>query len=266
MMFAARRVLASVSTRRSFATARHGVRMHGWRKPLFWGACFTFPAAYALKHSISLDAEVATDEVVDPDTAITFPRTLSVQSKVKLPTYTLLGCGVRTVSFLGIKVYSVGFYADLSNPKLEELPRSASAEEKIKFLVDNTSCLLRIIPTRNTSYTHLRDAFIRTLTARIQAAYTGKTMTQEDAVAVASPMNTLKSMFPNATFAKHQPLDIILTPPNIIQERTLIVRDLGAVTNDWVSKTIVLSYFDGQGNSPPMKKAVWESLETVGGR
>lgn len=77
-------------------------------------------------------------------------------------------------------------------------------------------------------------------------------MTQEDAVAVASPMNSLKSIFPNATFAKHQPLDIILTPPNVVQERTLIVRDLGAVTNDWVAKTIMLSYFDGQGNSPPV--------------
>ena len=29
-----------------------------------------------------------------------------------------MGVGVRTVSFLGIKVYSVGFYADLANPKL----------------------------------------------------------------------------------------------------------------------------------------------------
>lgn len=77
-------------------------------------------------------------------------------------------------------------------------------------------------------------------------------MTQEDAVAVASPMNSLKSLFPNSTFAKHQPLDIILTPPHAVQERTLIVRDLGAVTNDWVAKTIMLSYFDGQGNSPPV--------------
>lgn len=45
---------------------------------------------------------------------------------------------------MGIKVYSVGFYADLSNPKLRELPKLAAQEEKIKFLVDNTSCLLRI--------------------------------------------------------------------------------------------------------------------------
>ncbi len=56
--------------------------------------------------------------VVDPATSIAFPTTLKIQSKTPLPTFTLMGVGVRTVSFLGIKVYSVGFYADLSNPSL----------------------------------------------------------------------------------------------------------------------------------------------------
>jgi hypothetical protein len=32
---------------------------------------------------------------------------------------TLVGVGVRTVSFLGIRVYSVGFYADLNNSNLK---------------------------------------------------------------------------------------------------------------------------------------------------
>ena len=31
----------------------------------------------------------------------------------------LVGVGVRTVSFLIMKVYSVGFYADLNNPHLQ---------------------------------------------------------------------------------------------------------------------------------------------------
>ena len=57
--------------------------------------------------------------IADPDTGILFPKHLRIQSKVPLPIYTLLGVGVRTVSFLGIKVYSVGFYADLSNPNLK---------------------------------------------------------------------------------------------------------------------------------------------------
>lgn len=55
---------------------------------------------------------------VDPASSIAFPNTLRIQSKQPLPTFSLVGLGVRTVSFLGIKVYSVGFYADLSNPNL----------------------------------------------------------------------------------------------------------------------------------------------------
>jgi hypothetical protein len=48
-----------------------------------------------------------------------FPKKLKIVSRVALPEFTLVGCGVRVVSFLGLKVYSVGFYADLSNPKLK---------------------------------------------------------------------------------------------------------------------------------------------------
>lgn len=40
-------------------------------------------------------------------------------SKVKIPPLSLVGVGVRTVSFLGIKVYSVALYADLENPNLK---------------------------------------------------------------------------------------------------------------------------------------------------
>lgn len=55
---------------------------------------------------------------MDPATSIAFPKTLRIPSKTPLPEFSLVGLGVRTVSFLGIKVYSVGFYADLANPNL----------------------------------------------------------------------------------------------------------------------------------------------------
>ena len=58
-------------------------------------------------------------EVVDPETNIAFPKTMHIESKVRIPDMTLLGVGVRKVSFLKVKVYSIGFYADLSNPNLK---------------------------------------------------------------------------------------------------------------------------------------------------
>jgi Chalcone isomerase like len=56
---------------------------------------------------------------VDPATSIEFPAVLRIPSKGTLPPFTLIGVGVRVVSFLKIKVYSVAFYADLSNPNLK---------------------------------------------------------------------------------------------------------------------------------------------------
>ena len=57
--------------------------------------------------------------VVDPSTSITFPKTMHIPFRVPIPDLSLIGVGVRTVSFLGIKVYSVAFYADLNNPMLQ---------------------------------------------------------------------------------------------------------------------------------------------------
>jgi hypothetical protein len=53
---------------------------------------------------------------VDPATSIKFPTVLRLEGE---PEMTLLGVGVRTVSFLSIRVYSVGFYADLANVDLK---------------------------------------------------------------------------------------------------------------------------------------------------
>ena len=58
--------------------------------------------------------------LVDPATSISFPKSMKMPEKIKLSSpLTLVGVGVRTVSFLGIRVYSVGFYADLNNPNLK---------------------------------------------------------------------------------------------------------------------------------------------------
>lgn len=55
----------------------------------------------------------------DPATKIEFPTTLVIPSKSSLPKFSLVGLGVRTVSFLGVKVYSIALYADLNNPNLQ---------------------------------------------------------------------------------------------------------------------------------------------------
>lgn len=72
-------------------------------------------------------------------------------------------------------------------------------------------------------------------------------------------MLKFKSIFPNLPLTKNESLDILLTPPakpnpkdKDSQERKLIIRNLGSTTNTWLSQEFFLSYFEGQGLSPPV--------------
>ena len=58
---------------------------------------------------------------VDPDTKLEFPTLLNLATPT--PPLTLVGLGVRTVTFLRIKVYSAGFYLEDSQTKgLHHIP------------------------------------------------------------------------------------------------------------------------------------------------
>ena len=115
----------------------------------------------------------------------------SVQSDEE---YQLLGLGIRTVSFLSIEVYVVGFYVAKSDlGKLQEgmvraiaapgastLVEGEKAELK-RVLVDaagseriwgpileqqGIKSAVRVVPTRGTAFGHLRDGWLRGITAR----------------------------------------------------------------------------------------------------
>lgn len=240
---------------------------------VLWGAASVLGVSYALYRTdkVYLEAPQVVQQPdgeefeIDPGTSIAFPKTLQIPSKFPLPRLSLVGVGTRTVSFLGLKVYSVGFYADLNDPKLT-VPVAAEPEEKIDHIVRNTTCVIRIVPTRNTSYTHLRDGFVRALTARVQLEKSRGVFTPETEFAIQSPLRKLKTLFPNATLTKGTPLDVLITAPtgDNKQPRRLVFRDLGSIESDWVAEQFVLAYFEGDGISPPLKKATVERLKTFG--
>ena len=97
-----------------------------------------------------------------------------------------------------------------------------------------------VVPTRNTSYSHLRDGFVRAIQARMQLCRKREQLSHEEEFSVQSPLRKFKSMFPSANFEKGKPLDIILLSPpkNDSEQRTLVVRDLGSVDNNWLSKYV----------------------------
>jgi len=118
-----------------------------------------------------------------------------IMDEGRLVEYQLVGLGIRTVSFLGIEVYVVGMYvatediAALQQALIRKIDPVASTlvageKEKLRGMLfhaeESTTVwndvlreaglktLIRIVPTRNTDFHHLRDAWVRGLTAKAQ--------------------------------------------------------------------------------------------------
>ncbi|CEL52209.1 hypothetical protein RSOLAG1IB_00748 [Rhizoctonia solani AG-1 IB] len=197
-------------------------------------------------------------ERLDPATLISFPTTLQIDGEPKM---TLLGLGVRRVSFLGIHVYSVGFYADLKKANAKALRRCKTPEQCINLLIQTTSCALRIVPTRATSYTHLRDGFIKTIQARQALRRKDGSLTTEQEEALHTPVQQFKGFFPTATMKKHQPLHVFLSSPEV-KPRGLRLYQLGTVRDDWLATEFFLAYFHGT-ISPPLIEDVKRNVESV---
>lgn len=188
---------------------------------------------------------------------------------LNLPTFQLIGVGVRTVSFLGIQVYSVALYADLDNPSLK-IPLSATPDEKIRLLVENTACVLRIgvshllsasspayagnqVPTRTTSYSHLRDGFMRAIRTRLNALELCNAISADESMSLSVPIRKFRALFPTTSFPKHQAMDIVISAPDPSKgPRTLHILNLGLIQDDVIAREFLLAYFEGNGISPPV--------------
>lgn len=131
----------------------------------------------------------------DPEATAQAPIAASVQDSDGVE-YTLVGLGIRTVSFLSIQVYMVGYYVatqDVAklqhyltkkiNPIAttlvpserdtlkEKLLDPAEGEETWTALLQEVGCrsAFRIVPVRDTDFPHLRDGFVRAITHRSAA-------------------------------------------------------------------------------------------------
>jgi len=111
--------------------------------------------------------------------------------------YTLVGLGTRTVTFVGIQVYVVGYYvatADIAalqealvkkvNPiattlvpgerdklRADLLDPAASEQTWNELLASGIPArsVFRVVPVRDTDFHHLRDGFVRAIQARVPA-------------------------------------------------------------------------------------------------
>ncbi|SGY38807.1 BQ5605_C003g02076 [Microbotryum silenes-dioicae] len=206
----------------------------------------------------------------DPTTSTPFPRYINSNSGARL---SLVGTGVRTVSFLNVQVYTAAFYveakllqrlaqvsggwkdyspSDLLPPfgdGQEGKGANPSGEKLIAALLDEADCAVIISPLRTTTLAHLRDGFSRALIARMKLPRVTLTWSEKDGEEALESLSRLKGLFPSRKLDKGSQLRLfyrrqrrevefwIKEPKSDKEER------LGAFDDRFLSRELFLSYF-----------------------
>jgi len=241
-----------------------------------------------------------------------FPRTIRPPSRAgtataALPsgpgdadgTYTLLGLGVRTVSFLSIEVYVVGVYvatADLTALQAafvrEGAPVAAASTliggeqdalrarllegaegERIwerVLLGSGVRSALRVVPTRATDFAHLRDGWERGINARVRAR---QEMVQDDTLGAS--VGEFKKMFGQGRVGRGEVMllergragELSAWVEKSRDGRSLGWEHLGALSDERVGRLVWLNYLAGaKVASEPARRSIVDGVLDLVGR
>lgn len=209
------------------------------------------------------------------------------QNDDRLVEYQLIGLGIRTVSFLGIQVYVVGMYvatddiATLQDTMIRKIAPGGStlvAGEKDKLkqqlydpeegtriwnevLKDSgVRTLIRIVPCRNTDFHHLRDAWVRSLTAKAQ--------TNRDEFGdelFGKSVADFKALFNRGSIPKQKELLMSRDPKGKLaiwyDDGKNGAQRLGDLTDERISRIVWLNYLAGKTvASEPARKSIVEGV------
>jgi hypothetical protein len=205
----------------------------------------------------------------------------------KLTEYQLLGLGIRTVSILSIQVYVVGLYiatddiAKLQQKLVRRITSTGSTlvageKEKLKsMLLDPVQgqqiwddilksggirTCVRITPCRKTDFSHMRDAWVRHITARAQSH---KEEYGDENFGLA--VSEFKQLFNKGSIPKGK--EVLLN--RNAQGKLAIwyddgnngARRLGEAVDERIGRAIWLNYLAGQTvASEPARKSIVDGL------
>lgn len=196
------------------------------------------------------------------------------QTDTGMVEYQLVGLGIRTVSFVGIQVYVVGLYiatediAMLQKTLIRHISSVGSTlvageKEILKAkLLDpiegeriwgevlkesGIRSLVRIVPTRNTDFHHLRDGFVRQIAIRTQSPMNkGEFEDEEFGVS----MQQFKTLFNRGNVPKQKELLMSRdTKGKLVvwyDDGKSIPLRLGEVQDERISRLVWLNYLAGK--------------------
>ncbi|WPK25073.1 hypothetical protein PUMCH_002374 [Australozyma saopauloensis] len=209
---------------------------------------------------------------VEVDSAIT-PFETYFSSK-QLPflssDHKLIASGVRSVTFMGFKVYGVGLYISAKDePKLKSVIQELLKENPdhtVKTLLDDKKLsqdavdkisqvvpyAVRITPIRNTDFQHMKDGLTKSILAN--------PMAKEFRDAVAGGVEELRTVFQNfrGSFPKNKTLWVISdTKSTKLHNNVKDEQDMGQVGEQIISRVLLVSYLS---NLQPLSKPLRENF------
>lgn len=212
--------------------------------------------------------------------------------------YQLVGLGIRTVSFLGIEVYVLGLYIAVSDiARLQQkfinavVPPSESVattlvpgeKEQLRTLLldplkgedvwneiirdGQLRTAFRIVPTRNTDFMHLRDGFVRGITARSAHFASDRNDATFQDEGFGAALNDFKSAFGGSARRKLAKGGVLLLTRDANGKMGVWEEDgkrghrikMGDVVDERVGRLLWLNYLAGKNvSSEPARQSVVE--------
>ena len=251
------------------------------------------------------DTSLAVDTVETGTSSVpTFPKMISLpegnEGSDSMPIqgeqeYQLVGLGIRTVSFLGIQVYVVGMYIAVPDiatlqerlirtqdsvattlvpgekDKLRESLLDADRSEDIwnEILKDGKiRSVFRIVPTRNTDFSHLKDGFLRQLTAKTQHFSASKNDQSFSDEAFGQSVDEFKALFSLAPRKNLPKGEVLLLSRDAKGRLQAYYEDpagnrtkFGNIMDERISRMVWLQYLSGKTpSSEGARKSVVEGV------
>ena len=215
----------------------------------------------------------------------------SASEAVQDSEYQLVGLGIRTVSIFGIQVYVVGMYV--------AVPDIATLQEKLVRMIDPVATTLvpgekdklkellldpvrgeevwdrivkeagirtafRIVPTRNTDFMHMRDGFVRGITAKSSHFASDLQDKGFQDEGFGRSMNDLKAIFGGGARKKLPYGETLLLARDAKGAFAAMYEDkeggrmhMGELTDERVSRLLWLNYLAGKSvSSEELRKSV----------
>lgn len=186
---------------------------------------------------------------------------------------TLIGTGVRAVTFMNFHAYSMAFYLDASTRlnssrwQTEFAPSkwSASNPESQNYYMNDlweksSGMSLMITPVRPTDGVHLRNGFLKLLQNRLKKEVAQQSISTDQKVEIDKALDGFKQLFPSKAISKGSKIVFSTTQDEGGLLCSIAGQEMGRIDNKILAEWFFTGYLLGDEISPSFVKSVGQGL------